>query len=90
MRKIGQGRSSLQQANYLPFSFTHSMNARKCVNAQKPYSSQAFAHMNQERSEEEGKEETGKTEARRLTERQPNKTKTSEELKQGLPRHTYD
>ena len=55
MRKIGQGRSSLQQANYLPFSFTHSMNARKCVNAQKPYSSQAFAHMNQERSEEEGK-----------------------------------
>ena len=48
------------------------------------------SRMNQERSEEEGKEETGKTDARRLTERQPNKTKTSEELKQGLPRHTYD
>ena len=66
------------------------MNARKCVNAQKPYSSQAFAHMNQERSEEEGKQETGKTDAKRQTETQPNKTKTSEELKQGLPRHTYD
>ena len=25
-------------------SSTHSMNARKCVHAQKPYPSQAFAH----------------------------------------------
>ena len=49
--------------------------------------------MNQARSEEEEKKrgrETGKTEARRLIERkaaQQNKN-TSEELKQGLPRHS--
>ena len=60
---------------------THSMNARKCVHAQKPYPSQAFAH------ESSKVERRGKTEARRLMERkaaQQNKN-TSEELKQGLP-----
>ena len=48
-------------------SSAHSMNARKCVHAQRPYPNQAFAHggMNQARSEEEVKRgrETGKTEA---------------------------
>ena len=50
------------------------------------------SRMNQARSEEEGKKrgrETGKTDARRLMERkaaQQHKN-TSEELKQGLPRH---
>ena len=46
--------------------------------------------MNQARSEEEKKKETGKTEARRLIEgkaAQQNKS-LSEELKQGLPRHS--
>ena len=64
-------------------SSAHSMNARKCVHAQKPYPRQAFAH----ESSKVGGRETGKTEARKLTERkaaQQNK-KLSEELKQGLP-----
>ena len=68
------------------------MNARKCAHAQKPCPSQAFAH---ESSKVGGKRkkrgrETGKTEARRLMERkaaQQNKN-TSDELKQGLPRHS--
>ena len=62
------------------------MNARKCVHAQKPFPSQAFAH----ESSKGGGRETGKTEARRLMERnaaQQNKN-LSEELKQGLPRHS--
>ena len=65
-----------------------SMNARKCVIAQKPYSSQAFAHESSKVGGR-GKRKTGKTEARRLMERkaaQQNKN-TSEELKQGLPGH---
>ena len=38
-------------------SLAHSMNARKCVHAQKPYPSQAFAH---ESSKVEGRgKETG-------------------------------
>ena len=46
------------------------------------------SRMNQAKSEEEEKErETGKTEARRLMERKA-KQNTSEELKQGLPRHS--
>ena len=64
------------------------MNARKCVHAQKPYPSQAFAHESS-RGGGRGKE-TGKTEARRLMERkaaQKNKTQP-EKLKQGLPRHS--
>ena len=69
-----------------------SMNARKCVYAQKPYPPLRHSRMNQARSEEEEKErkkrgrETGKTEARRLMERkavQQNKN-VLEELKQGL------
>ena len=68
-------------------SSAHSMNARKCVHAQKPCPSQAFAH---ESSKVGGKRETGETEARRLMERkaaQQKKKNTSEELKQGLPKH---
>ena len=70
-------------------SSAHSMNARKCVHAQKPYLSQD-SRMNQARSEEKRKKREGVTEARRLMERkaaQQNKN-TSEELKQGLPRHS--
>ena len=66
-----------------------SMNARKCVHAQKPCPSQAFAHESSKVGGR-GKRETGKTEARRLMERkaaQQNKN-TSEELKQGLPGHS--
>ena len=37
-------------------SSAHSMNARKCVHAQKPNPSQAFVHMNQARSEQEKNE----------------------------------
>ena len=75
-------------------SSAHSMNARKCVHAQKPCPSQAFAHESSKvggRGKKRGRE-TGKTEARRLMERkaaQQNKT-SSEELKQGLPRHSSD
>ena len=72
-------------------SSAHSMNARKCVHAQNPYPNQAFAH---ESSKVGGRgkrgRETGKTVARRLMERkaaQQNKNGT-EELKQGLPRHS--
>ena len=69
-------------------SSAHSMNARKCVHAQKPYPSQVFAH---ESSKVGGRgKETGKTEARRLRERkatQQNKHIT-EELKQGLAWHS--
>ena len=64
------------------------MNARKCVHAQKPYFSQAFAHESSKVGGR-GKRETGKTEARRLMERkvaQQNKN-LPEELKQGLPGH---
>ena len=64
-------------------SSARSMNARKCVHAQKPYPCQAFAH---ESSKVERKE-TRKTEARRLVGRkaaQQNKN-LFEELKQGLP-----
>ena len=31
-------------AGRLPMSSAHTMNARKCVQAQKPYPTQAFAH----------------------------------------------
>ena len=34
----------LHAAGRLPMSTVHSMNARKCVHAQKPYPSQAVAH----------------------------------------------
>ena len=67
------------------------MNAKKCAHAQKPYPAQAVAHESSKvgrRGKKRGRE-TGKTEARRLMERkaaQQNKN-TSEELKQGLPRH---
>ena len=42
--KIGLECSSMQQADYQCHQPTHSMNARKCVHAQKPYPSQAIAH----------------------------------------------
>ena len=75
-------------ATYVAISSAHSMNARKCVHAQKPYPCQAFAH----ESSKVGRRgrETGKTEARRLIERkaaQRNKN-TFEDLKQGLPGHS--
>ena len=59
------------------------MDARKCVHAQKPYSSDIRAWIRQSR-----RKRRGKTEDRRLMERkaaQQNKN-LSEELKQGLPR----
>ena len=71
------------------------MNARKCVHAQKPDSSQAFAHESSKvggrgKREEERERETKKTEARRLMERKAAQQNIilSEELKQGLPRHS--
>ena len=70
-------------------SSAHSMNARKCVHAQKPYPAQAVAHESSKvgkREEEErkrdrkdrGQEADGKKGS-------PTKQNTSEELKQGLP-----
>ena len=70
-------------------SSAHSMNARKCVHAQKSYPSQQFAHESSKVGGR-GKREEGKTEARRLMERKaappPKKKKKkkknlSEELK---------
>ena len=67
------------------------MNARKRVHAQKPYSFQAFAHELSKVGKRE--EEIEKTEVSMLMERkaaqaaQQNKN-LSEELKQGLPRHS--
>ena len=66
-------------------SSAHSMNARKCVHAQKPYPSQAFAHESS-KGGGRGKREARKTEARRLMERKA-KQNASEELKQGVHRH---
>ena len=62
-----------------------SMNARKCVHAQRTYTCQAFAH----ESSKVGGRETGKTEADGKK-GSPTKQNTSEELKQGLPRHRSD
>ena len=75
----------MQQADYQCHR-PHSMNARKCVHAQKPYPLRQSG-MNQARLEEEEKKkrgrETGKTEARRLIERkaaQQNKNTSEERL----------
>ena len=82
----------MQQAGRLTMSSAHSMNARKCVHAQKPYSFQVFVHELSKvggRGKKRGRE-TGKTDARRLMERkaaQQNKN-LSEELKRGLSRRS--
>ena len=59
-------------------SSAHSMNARKCVHAQKPYPSQAFAHESSKVGGR-GKREEERQERQRpggwWKERQPNKTK---------------
>ena len=82
--------SSMQQTDY-HVSSAHSMNARKCVHAQNPYSCQAYAHESNKvrrRGKKRGRE-TGKTEARRMMKRKAaQKKKLSEELKQGIPRHS--
>ena len=70
-------------------SSAHSMNARKCVQAQKPYPSQAFAHESRKVGGRSKKRDTGKTEDRRLMERktvQQNKN-LSEELKPKTSAH---
>ena len=67
-----------------------SMNARKCVHAQKPYPSQAFAHESSKVGGR-GKRETGKTEARRLMEGKTKQKKiwgTKTRPKQGEERLT--
>ena len=83
-------------------SSAHSMNARKCVHAQKFYPTQAVAHESSKvggrgkkrgrgKREEETSREAGKTEARRLMERKAvhqNKN-IAEELKQGLPTEDF-
>ena len=64
-------------------SSTHSMNARKCVHAQR------HSRMNQARSEEEEKERKRDRKDRGQEadgkKGSPTKLNTSEELKQGLP-----
>ena len=72
-------RNELHAAGRLPPSSAHSMNARKCVHAQKPYPSQAVAHESSKgRKKDRGQEADGKKGS-------PTKQNTSEELKQGLP-----
>ena len=76
----------MQQADYHVLPSAHSMNARKCVHAQKSYPSQTFAHESS-KVEGRGMRETEKADVRRLVERkaaQQNKN-LSKELKQGLP-----
>ena len=80
-RKIGQERSSMQQADYQRHRPTPWM--QESVSMHKIPTSVRYSRMNQAKTKEEEKE----TEARRLMERkaaQQNKN-TSEELKQGLP-----
>ena len=70
--------NKLHAAGRLPMSSTHSMNARKCVHAQKPYPSQAVAHESSKVGGR-GKREEERQERQRpggwWKERQPNKTK---------------
>ena len=66
----------------MSLSSAHSMNARKCDHAQKPYSSQEFAHESN-RAGGKGKREEKEKERQRLMERKsakPNKN-LPEELK---------
>ena len=81
----------LHAAGRLPISSAHSMDARKCVHAQKPYSCLAYAHESSKvgGGGKKGRQ-TGQTDARRLVERkaaQQNKT-LPEKLKQSLPSHS--
>ena len=66
----------------------HSMNARKCVHAQKPYPSQPFAHQAsnsfEARSENEGDKRDRGQEADGKK-GSPTKQSTLEGLEQGLP-----
>ena len=76
-------------------SSAHSMNARKCVHAQKPYSFQAFAHESSKVGGREkkrdrkdrGQEADGKK-GNQKKKKINKKFKISEKLKQGLPRHS--
>ena len=64
------------------------MNARKCVHAQKPYPSQAFAHESnnvgrrKKEKKRDGKDRGQEADGKKSS---PTKQNTSEELKQGLP-----
>ena len=68
-------------------SSAHSMNARKCVHAQKPCPSQAFAHESSKgggRGKRDRKDRGQEADGRKAAQQNKN---TSEEQKQGLPRH---
>ena len=58
-RKIGQQEGYLHAARRLQISLAHSMNARKCVHAKKPYSFQAFAHESRLEEEEKDRKDRG-------------------------------
>ena len=81
-REVDWTGAYLHAAGRLPMSQAHSMNARKCVHAQKPYTTQAFAHESSKVGRR-GKRETGKTEVRKLMERMAaqQQKNISEELK---------
>ena len=83
-RKIWQECSSMQQADYQCHRPTPWM--QESVAMHKSPTPVRYSRMNQARSEKE----TGKTVARRLMERKAaqQSKNTSEELKQGLPRHS--
>ena len=65
-------------------SSAYSMNARKCVHAQKPYPTRAFANESSERKIEKRGRET-EADGKKGS---PTTQNTSEEIKQGLPRHS--
>ena len=62
------------------------LNVKRCLYAQKPYSCQAFAHESSRGGEKEKERETRKSEDRRRMERKA--APSSKELKQGLPWHS--
>ena len=68
-------------------SSAHSMNARKCVYAQKPYPSQAFAHESSKVGRRGKREEDWKDRGQEADGKKgsPTKQSTLEGLEQGLP-----
>ena len=88
-RKIGQERSSMQQATTNVIGPLHECKkVCPCTKALPQSGIRAWIKQVRKKRKKRGRE-TGKTEARKLMERkaaQQNKN-TSEELKQGLPRH---
>ena len=67
------------------------MNARKCVHAQKPYPTHAFAHESRSKEEEKERKKDRKDKGQEADGKKGSQTEqkeTLDELKQGLPRQS--